>query len=47
MFQLPAEFHFNNCKVKSAQEAKYNQFLFQNNQNNESFEIFKMFKNKP
>ena len=31
--------------VKQAQEARDNQFLFQNVQNNEIFEIFKMFKN--
>ena len=34
-----------NIKVKRAQEARDNQFLFQNVQNNEIFEIFKMFKN--
>ena len=34
-----------NFKIKTAQTAKNNQFLFQNYQNNEIFEIFKMFKN--
>ena len=33
-----------NFKIKRAQEARYNQFFFQNVQNNEVFEIFKMFK---
>ena len=32
-------------KLKWAQEARDNQFLFQNVQNNEIFEIFKMLKN--
>ena len=32
-------------KIKRAQEARHNQFFFQNVQNNEIFEIFKMFKN--
>ena len=31
--------------IKRAQEARQNQFLFQNVQNNEIFEIFKIFKN--
>ena len=31
--------------IKRAQEARQNQFFFQNVQNNEIFEIFKMFKN--
>ena len=35
----------HNFKVKTAHEARDNQFLFQNVQN-ETFEIFKMFKNK-
>ena len=35
----------NMVKVKRAQEARVNQFLFQNVQNNEIFEIFKMFEN--
>ena len=35
----------NRVKVKRAQEARVNQFLFQNVQNNEIFEISKMFKN--
>ena len=34
----------NRVKVKRAQEARVNQFLFQNVQNNEIFEISKMFK---
>ena len=34
-------------KVKQAQEARENQFFFQNVQNNEIFEIFKMSKNNP
>ena len=34
-----------NFKIKRAQEARHNQFFFQNVQNNEIFEIFKMFKN--
>ena len=33
-----------NFKIKRAQEARHNQFFFQNVQNNEIFEIFKMFK---
>ena len=35
----------HNVKIKRAQEARHNQFFFQNVQNNEIFEIFKMFKN--
>ena len=35
----------NRVKVKRVQEARDNQFLFQNVQNNEIFGIFKMFKN--
>ena len=35
----------NRVKVKWAQEAGYNQFLFQNVQSNEIFEIFIMLKN--
>ena len=31
--------------IKRAQEARQNQFFFQNVQNNEIFEIFKIFKN--
>ena len=34
----------NRVKVKRAQEARDNQFFFQNVQNNEIFEIFKIFK---
>ena len=34
----------NMVKVKRAQEARVNQFLFQNVSNNEIFEISKMFK---
>ena len=34
-----------NFMIKRAQEARHNQFFFQNVQNNEIFEIFKMFKN--
>ena len=34
-----------NFKIKRAQEARHNQFFFQNVQNNETFEIFKIFKN--
>ena len=34
-----------NFEIKRAQEARHNQFFFQNIQNNEIFEIFKMFKN--
>ena len=34
-----------NFKTKRAQEARHNQFFFQNVQNNEIFEIFKMFAN--
>ena len=34
-----------NFKIKRAQEARHNQFFFQNVQNNEIFEIFKMLKN--
>ena len=34
-----------NFKIKRAQEARHNQFFFQNVQNNEIFDIFKMFKN--
>ena len=34
-----------NFKTKRAQEARHNQFFFQNVQNNEIFEIFRMFKN--
>ena len=34
-----------NFEIKRAQEAKHNQYFFQNVQNNEIFEIFKMFKN--
>ena len=34
-----------NFKIKRAQEARHNQFFFQNVQNNEIFEIFKMFRN--
>ena len=34
-----------NFMIKRAQEARHNQFFFQNIQNNEIFEIFKMFKN--
>ena len=37
-----ALYHF---KIRRAQEARHNQFFFQNVQNNEIFEIFKMFKN--
>ena len=33
-----------NFKIKSDQEARHNQFFFQNAENNEIFEIFKMFK---
>ena len=33
-----------NFQIKRAQEARDNQFFFQNVQNNEIFEIFKMFK---
>ena len=32
-------------RKKRAQEARHNQFFFQNVQNNGIFEIFKMFKN--
>ena len=32
-------------KIKRAQEARHNQFFFQNVKNNEIFEIFKMLKN--
>ena len=35
----------NRVKVKQAEVARVNQFLFQNVQNNEIFEISKMFKN--
>ena len=35
----------NRVKVKRAQEARVNKFLFQNVQNNEIFGISKMFKN--
>ena len=35
-----------NFKTKRAQEARHNQFFFQNVQNNEILEIFKMFKTK-
>ena len=35
----------HNVKIKRAQEARHNQFFFQNVQNNEIFEIFKMLKN--
>ena len=31
--------------TKRSQEARHNQFFFQNVQNNETFEIFKMIKN--
>ena len=34
-----------NFKIKRAQEARHNQFLFQNIQENEIFEILKAFKN--
>ena len=34
-----------NFKIKRAQEARDNQFLFQNGQSNEILEIFKMFRN--
>ena len=34
-----------NFEIERAQEAKHNQYFFQNVQNNEIFEIFKMFKN--
>ena len=34
-----------NFKIKRAQEARYNKFLFQNVLSDEIFEIFKMFKN--
>ena len=34
-----------NFKIKRSQEARHNQFFFQNVQNNETFEIFKMIKN--
>ena len=34
-----------NFKIKRAQEARHNQFFFQNVQKNEIFEIFKIFKN--
>ena len=34
-----------NFKIKRAQEARHNQFFFQNFQNNEIFEIFKIFRN--
>ena len=34
-----------NFKIKRAQEARYNQFFFQNVQNNKIFEVFKMSKN--
>ena len=34
-----------NFQIKRAQEARHNQFFFQNVPNNEIFEIFKMFKN--
>ena len=33
-------------RKKRAQEARHNQFFFQNVQNNGIFEIFKMFKNE-
>ena len=35
----------HNFKIKRVQEARHNQFFFQNVQNNEIFEILKMFKN--
>ena len=35
----------NRVKIDGAQEARVNQFLFQNVQNNEIFEISEMFKN--
>ena len=34
-----------NFKITRSQEARHNQFFFQNFPNNEIFEIFKMFKN--
>ena len=34
-----------NFKIKRAQEARHNQFFFQNFQNNEIFEIFKILRN--
>ena len=34
-----------NFKIKRAQDARHNQFFFQNVQKNEIFEIFKIFKN--
>ena len=34
----------HNFKMKRAQEARHNQFFFQNVQNNEIFEIFRLFK---
>ena len=34
-----------NFKIKRAQEARHNQFFFQNFQSNEIFEIFNMFRN--
>ena len=34
-----------NFKIKRPQEARHDQFFFQNVQNNEIFKIFKMFKN--
>ena len=42
LFYSPSLFHAE--EVIQAQEARDNQFLFQNVQNNEIFEIFKMFK---
>ena len=36
--------NLNMVKVKRAQQARVNQFIFQNVQNNEIFEISKMFK---
>ena len=35
---------FEKLKIKRPQEAKHNQFLFQNVQNNEIYQIFKMFE---
>ena len=42
LFYSPSLFHAE--EVMQAQEARDNQFLFQNVQNNEIFEFFKMFK---
>ena len=43
--KLWRDFKPHNFKIKRAQEARHNQFFFQNVQNNETFEILKMFKN--